>query len=90
MQCVTAVDGYWLAKLGPMFFSVKDSERPGTEKRKKAMEHMQEMENQMKVAEEQIKAKKEESERKEASTYRKYVQTHFAYDKMGVNSVTFK
>lgn len=71
MQCVTAVDGYWLAKLGPMFFSVKDSERPGTEKRKKAMEHMQEMENQMKVAEEQIKAKKEESERKEASTYRK-------------------
>ena len=25
MQCVTAVDGHWLAELGPMFFSVKDS-----------------------------------------------------------------
>ena len=25
MQCVTAVDGTWLAALGPMFFSVKDS-----------------------------------------------------------------
>lgn len=25
MQCVTAVDGTWLAELGPMFFSVKDS-----------------------------------------------------------------
>ena len=25
MQCVTAVDGYWLAELGPVFFSVKDS-----------------------------------------------------------------
>jgi hypothetical protein len=25
MQCVTAVDGQWLAELGPMFYSVKDS-----------------------------------------------------------------
>lgn len=25
MQCVTAVDGLWLAELGPMFFSVKES-----------------------------------------------------------------
>ena len=27
MQCVTAVDGHWLAELGPMFFSVKESTR---------------------------------------------------------------
>ena len=27
MQCVTAVDGHWLAELGPMFFSVKESNR---------------------------------------------------------------
>ena len=25
MQCVTAVDAYWLAEMGPMFFSVKES-----------------------------------------------------------------
>ena len=25
MQCVTAVDAEWLAELGPMFFSVKES-----------------------------------------------------------------
>ena len=25
MQCVTAVDGHWLAELGPMFFTVKES-----------------------------------------------------------------
>jgi pre-mRNA-splicing factor ATP-dependent RNA helicase DHX38/PRP16 len=25
MQCVTAVDPIWLAELGPMFFSVKES-----------------------------------------------------------------
>ena len=27
MQCVTAVDGHWLADLGPMFYSVKDSNK---------------------------------------------------------------
>lgn len=25
MQVVTAVDPYWLAELGPMFFSIKES-----------------------------------------------------------------
>ena len=25
MQCVTAVDGNWLAELGPMFYTVKES-----------------------------------------------------------------
>ena len=25
MQCVTAVDGYWLAELGPMSYTVKES-----------------------------------------------------------------
>ena len=25
MQCVTAVDGLWLAELGPVFFTVKDN-----------------------------------------------------------------
>lgn len=27
MQCVTSVDGRWLAELGPMFYSVKDSSK---------------------------------------------------------------
>ena len=27
MQCVTAVDGHWLAELGPMFYSIKDSSK---------------------------------------------------------------
>lgn len=25
MQCVTSVDGYWLAELGPIFYTVKES-----------------------------------------------------------------
>ena len=27
MQCVTAVEGNWLAELGPMFYSVKDTQK---------------------------------------------------------------
>jgi hypothetical protein len=27
MQCVTSVDPFWLAELGPMFFSVRDREK---------------------------------------------------------------
>lgn len=27
MQCVTAVDGQWLAELGPMFYTIKDSSK---------------------------------------------------------------
>ena len=30
MQCVTAVDGVWLAEMGPMFFAIKQSHRSRT------------------------------------------------------------
>lgn len=32
MQCVTAVDALWLAELGPMFYSVKESAKTRAEK----------------------------------------------------------
>lgn len=54
MQCATAVDGHWLAELGPMFFSVKETGRSGREKKKQAAEHLQEMEAQMQKAQKQI------------------------------------
>ncbi|XP_057291109.1 pre-mRNA-splicing factor ATP-dependent RNA helicase PRP16-like [Hydractinia symbiolongicarpus] len=60
MQCVTAVDGHWLAELGPMFFSVKESGLSRTEKRQQELEEKRRMENQMKEASEIIKARKEE------------------------------
>ena len=34
MQCVTSVDPHWLAEMGPMFFSVKESGFNRLEKRK--------------------------------------------------------
>lgn len=65
MQCATSVDGYWLAELGPMFFSVKESGRSGREKKKQAAEHLQEMEQQMKQAQEQMEADKVEAAHRE-------------------------
>ena len=63
MQCVTAVDGHWLAELGPMFYSVKDSSKSRTERRKMAEDHMTEMEEEMKRAQDQLSARREEMER---------------------------
>lgn len=51
MTCVTAVDGRWLAELGPMFFSLKETGKSGRNKRKEAAVHLQRMEEEMKEAE---------------------------------------
>ena len=64
MQCVTAVDGYWLAELGPMFFSVKESGKSRNEGRKIALNHLKDMEHEMKLAEIELKRRKEEEEEK--------------------------
>ncbi|GFN95987.1 pre-mRNA-splicing factor ATP-dependent RNA helicase prp16-like [Plakobranchus ocellatus] len=63
MQCVTAVDGHWLAELGPMFYSIKDASKTRVERRRQELEEMQMMEDEMKRAEELIKARKEQQER---------------------------
>ncbi|KAK0574070.1 hypothetical protein LWI29_017804 [Acer saccharum] len=65
MQCVTAVEPHWLAELGPMFFSVKDSDTSMLEHKKKQKEEKtameEEMENLRKVqAEAEIENKKKE------------------------------
>lgn len=61
MQCVTSVDGRWLAELGPMFFSVKESlktrgERARTETSKKLT-----MEEEMRIAQETLNRMKDEA-----------------------------
>ena len=62
MQCVTSVDGYWLAELGPMFYSVKESGKSRNEGRKIALTHLKEMEHEMKLAEIELKRRKAEEE----------------------------
>ena len=61
-QCVTSVDGYWLAELGPMFYSVKETGKSRSEGRKVALEHLKTMEREMKEAEEELKRRKDEAE----------------------------
>ncbi|KAL4370878.1 hypothetical protein AHAS_Ahas06G0109800 [Arachis hypogaea] len=62
MQCATAVEPQWLAELGPMFFSVKESDKKKQKQEKTAME--EEMENLKKMqAEVERKQKQEEKEK---------------------------
>ncbi|XP_060802540.1 pre-mRNA-splicing factor ATP-dependent RNA helicase PRP16 isoform X1 [Amyelois transitella] len=51
MHCVTAVDGRWLAELGPMFFSLKETNKSNRDKRKEAAVHLERMEEEMRQAE---------------------------------------
>ncbi|KAL4162456.1 hypothetical protein PRNP1_002995 [Phytophthora ramorum] len=62
MQCATAVEGEWLAELGPMFFSVKESFQSRLLKRMKEKEEAIEMEHEMEAS----KHAKEEEARDDA------------------------
>ncbi|KAL9324599.1 hypothetical protein ACSQ67_009456 [Phaseolus vulgaris] len=70
MQCATAVEPQWLAELGPMFFSVKDSDTSLLEHKKRqkqektAME--EEMENLKKVQAEVERERKQKEKQKTA------------------------
>jgi pre-mRNA-splicing factor ATP-dependent RNA helicase DHX38/PRP16 len=78
MRCVTAVDGEWLAELGPMFYSLKESYAERLARKKAQALELQSMEKQMELAlekereeKERAKAEKEkllESSRKVSST----------------------
>jgi pre-mRNA-splicing factor ATP-dependent RNA helicase DHX38/PRP16 len=47
MSCVTAVEGEWLAELGPMFFSVKESYESTLQKRIERKKEEAAMEKEM-------------------------------------------
>ena len=59
MRTVTAVEGEWLAELGPMFFSLKESAKQRLERRKREREAALEME--------QEQAEKDERDQEEAA-----------------------
>uniref|UniRef100_A0A8C8HRR1 Pre-mRNA-splicing factor ATP-dependent RNA helicase PRP16 n=1 Tax=Oncorhynchus tshawytscha TaxID=74940 RepID=A0A8C8HRR1_ONCTS len=64
MQCVTAVDGEWLAELGPMFYSVKQAGKSRMENRRRAKEEITNMEEEMSLAEQQLRSRREDQDRK--------------------------
>jgi pre-mRNA-splicing factor ATP-dependent RNA helicase DHX38/PRP16 len=59
MSCVTAVEGEWLAELGPMFFSIKESYESALKRRQRERMDTANMEREM-----QKKEFDEEKERK--------------------------
>ena len=61
MQQVTAVDPEWLAELGPMFFSIKESGGTRMEQRKKEKEDKEKMKREMEEAAARKKRDEEES-----------------------------
>ncbi|KAJ0258772.1 Helicase-associated domain-containing protein [Hirschfeldia incana] len=64
MQCATSVESHWLAELGPMFFSVKDSDTSMLEHKKKQKEEKTAMEEEMeKLRRDQAEAELESKER---------------------------
>ncbi|CAN0901896.1 Pre-mRNA-splicing factor ATP-dependent RNA helicase DEAH7 [Linum grandiflorum] len=67
MQCATSVEAHWLAELGPMFFSVKDSDTSMLEHKKKQKEEKTAMEEEMEnLRKEQAVAEKVNKEKEKA------------------------
>eukprot|EP00930_Biecheleria_cincta_P019567 TRINITY_DN14899_c0_g1_i1.p1 TRINITY_DN14899_c0_g1~~TRINITY_DN14899_c0_g1_i1.p1 ORF type:complete len:1338 (+),score=296.71 TRINITY_DN14899_c0_g1_i1:51-4064(+) len=63
MQTVTAVDAYWLAEMGPMFFSVKESTSDFHSQQRQEAEQRRQMEYQQKLRDDLEKqAQQEEAE----------------------------
>lgn len=60
MRCVTAVEGQWLAELGPQFFSIRESYAERIQRRQREAERQQSMEAQMEAA---LEAERVEQER---------------------------
>lgn len=64
MICVTAVDGEWLAELGPMFYSIKHSSGTRLENKLLDIKSQQILEKEMEKANEEMKKQRENIEHK--------------------------
>nr|XP_053648813.1 pre-mRNA-splicing factor ATP-dependent RNA helicase PRP16-like [Cherax quadricarinatus] len=73
MQCVTAVEGGWLAEVGDKFYSVNEGGASRMEKRRQALAHKAAMEAEMDRAQDTLKARAEERQRKQESSRRQQV-----------------
>ncbi|XP_064089669.1 pre-mRNA-splicing factor ATP-dependent RNA helicase PRP16-like [Macrobrachium nipponense] len=73
MQCVTAVEGSWLAEVGDKFYSINEGGASRIEKRRMAMAHKAAMEAEMDRAQQTLKIRAEEKQRREESSHRQQV-----------------
>ncbi|KVH97857.1 DNA/RNA helicase, DEAD/DEAH box type, N-terminal [Cynara cardunculus var. scolymus] len=75
MQCATSVEPQWLAELGPMFFSVKDSDTSMLEHKKKQKEEKSAMEEEMEALRKQQAETEIRNKAKERAKRMKQQQT---------------
>lgn len=78
MHCVTAVDGYWLAELGGIFYTVKESNWTRIQQKEQIQVNKRVMEQEMDEARLQIQAEKEK-----LNTDYKISSTRFRIDTPG-------
>ena len=62
MQCVTAVEGEWMAELGPMFYKIKKSSKTRLGLKQEQKDHQSMMEDEMALAQQQLLRRKQEAE----------------------------
>eukprot|EP00252_Welwitschia_mirabilis_P020288 TRINITY_DN4939_c0_g2_i1.p1 TRINITY_DN4939_c0_g2~~TRINITY_DN4939_c0_g2_i1.p1 ORF type:complete len:1316 (-),score=327.22 TRINITY_DN4939_c0_g2_i1:168-4115(-) len=79
MQCVTAVEPQWLAELGPMFFSIKESHNSMLEQRKKQQEEKTAMEKEMEELRKKQAELENERQRKEQEKQRSRERQQIAF-----------
>ena len=60
MQCTTAVDGEWLAEMGPMFFSIKESYEQRLARRKRERQEQAQLEKELEEKQTKRQASKED------------------------------
>ncbi|PIK34049.1 putative pre-mRNA-splicing factor ATP-dependent RNA helicase PRP16 [Apostichopus japonicus] len=83
MQCVTSVDGEWLAELGPMFYSIKEPGKTRQKNRQEAREEVGAMEEEMEIASEQIKTREtEQLEAREKLSKKGFATFSVIHDKL--------
>jgi len=74
MRTVTAVDAQWLAELGPMFFSIKESYKSRMERKKKERDDMAKMDAEMKAHLEERSLLLQEEEQKKMAAKEKKIE----------------
>ena len=66
MSCVTAVEGEWLAELGPMFFSIKESYESSLKRRQRERADAAKMEKEMQKKKKYEEEKQHERDKRES------------------------
>jgi len=83
MQCVTAVEGSWLAEVGDKFFSINDGGASRLQRKRAAIDHKTAMEREMAMAQQAIKDRETERINRNTSTRQQQIYEIGATPRIG-------